>query len=285
MDRINNKFDIDENGNIVNGDKYKIINNEGGGDCFFYSLIDSGIDLVYHDSVYNLNKFNGNRNEFVSKLRKIVVDYIKKEVSEGKINIMDWSIIANSWKGNIAINNYESWFKAMTTNYYWADDYIISSLVKIFNFVPIIISANKPNKIYCGYGIFQGKVNINQDESIFEIYNDVDILKKSTYKFILIWYTNNTHYENVITKVNGSYKKIFNGYDELEKFNPNLTNKFIRECKFIKDEEAKKRRLNELMKGGSSNNYYYFKYKKYKNKYLKLKRHNKNKRHHHRKID
>ena len=32
---------------LITGQKYNAIQNNGGGDCFFYSIIDSGIPIIY----------------------------------------------------------------------------------------------------------------------------------------------------------------------------------------------------------------------------------------------
>lgn len=231
---IKKSFDLMINGNainIVDGQKYHAIYNIGGGDCFFHSIIDSNVQLVYKGELLN-KTYEYKRPEFVSKLREIAIQAIK-----------DKKII------NDQVDDQNKWYNDMRYSSYWADDYMISALCETFNITPVLIEPNgkvycgkitehkylSEHKLYCEY-FYDGDKNKFDTREVS--YNDPDKLKKSQDKFILIYYTTGVHYEAIYVKNNDTYIKYFNGFTEFNQYNKELANHIIKTCGFKTKEEA-----------------------------------------------
>lgn len=229
-----NRFDIDHLGRIIfhNKGKFIIKDNPGGGDCFFHSIIDSGI-LQFYDIFDDVK----NRKELVKMLRTIAINQIKEDLKSGNIVTLD--------------KNPNVWFNRMMNSSYWADDYMISAIQKAMRFRIILIGDN--GKIYCN-SPYERKIkikrnvleyyNIKRDDDYVYTYNSIEKMTNDGSPFIVIWYHLNVHFE--IVKLAESDKSIFVGYRSLRRNVPNLLKKYVNECRLISKPISCKRILNEL---------------------------------------
>lgn len=230
--------------NIIDGAdrKYNTIHNDGGGDCFFHSIIDSGVEINYNGQILN-DVYKDDKNAFIKKLREISIDTIKKD------QIINFNYL-----------NQKVWYTDMLLSSYWADDYMISALCKTLHITPVLIESTT-NMIYCGnFNIFKyestsqlvykffDKQGIEQTEKRVVKYNDIIKLKQSQDRFIIIYYHTQVHYEAVFTKHNDMYIKYFNGFGEFEQYNKELADHIIKSCGYTTKENAEKYTLNELIK-------------------------------------
>jgi hypothetical protein len=222
-------------------DKFLIVSNEGGGDCFFYSVIDSGIvELEPHE----------NRYSKVMQLRREVISIIDHELGVNRNTIFADNISWYQISQSIPVidtdpSRFEIWLNAMKYSSYWADDYMINALAQKYNFIPIMIDS-KDKKIYCGLLPFEGMTDLTPEEinrpmGISFTYNNLDSFKESQKKFILFWYYPGIHYENihVYDKNNHILIGVFQGYAQLNEFAPELVQKIINDCNLVTEDVAK----------------------------------------------
>ncbi|QKF94850.1 hypothetical protein QKU48_gp1392 [Fadolivirus algeromassiliense] len=177
---------------------YKIINNEGGGDCFFYSLIDSGIKLDINGVEYDLSdKGSYDRKDMVRHLRRMAIERIKaKKYNSADV---DWKIIRHDDK-TIKEGDFNAWYKAMEKSSYWANHYMISALMEP-NLLIIMINA-LDKKIYCFSpfeDILEGIDTKTGRPKIIK-YNSLEEFFKSNRTVIIMWYTPYIHFECVHVK-------------------------------------------------------------------------------------
>lgn len=227
-------FDITQNGDTVRNPHgtYSIIPNEGGGDCFFYSIIDSGI-LKFIPMFHHLN-----RHQCVSRLRTMAINQIKMEVHAK--NILPPS------------RNTQAWYARMERPGYWADDYMISAIQKVLNIRIILIRNN--GTIYCHSpyekvaripASFFSRLGIKRDADdgdYLYTFNSIEIFMQDTRPFILMYYTSDIHFECVAC----DGKRIFDGIMSLQRHAPKLVSKYIRECHLINKTKAGHDIIKEL---------------------------------------
>lgn len=226
-------FDITQNGIITQNPHgmYSIIPNEGDGNCFFYSIIDSGITQL-RPIFQNLN-----RNQCVTRLRAMAIHQIKTEVHAKNITP--------------PTSNVNMWYLRMERSSYWADDYMISAIQKVLDIRIILIRSD--GTIYCHSPYeklariphaFFGRLGIkrNDDEDYLFTYNSIEKFLQDIRPFILIYYTSDIHFECVAC--NG--RRIFDGVMGLQQCAPKLVSKYIRECHLVNKTEAGRDILKEL---------------------------------------
>lgn len=245
--RINKSFnisiDLNNKSAIVNGNNYNTVHNIGGGDCFFHSIIDSNIPMEYEGTLLN-DRYKNNKQQFITKLREITIQ-----------TIIDKQII------NYGYDDQAQWHNEMKKSSYWADDYMLSALCETFSITPVLIESNN-HKIYCGqfnknkyegkstikYS-FINKTGVEQTENRYVNFNDIDKLKQSNDRFVIIYYQTMVHYEVIYVKNNDIYIRHFNGFNEFETYNKNLAQHIIKNCEFNNKKEAEEIALRDLLKG------------------------------------
>ena len=191
--------------------KYNTIINESDGDCFFYSVIDSDVDLIY-DNINFRALYKGNRQALSNALRQMAIDRVKEYFRENPAFIPE----------NYA-NNIDRLYKAMESKDYWADDFMINATCDIFDITPIMINSDR-NQIYCGV-LQREKYGDN---------NSLELLQSIESKFILIYYHTDVHFEAIYVKDNyaDNYIKNFEGYYGFNLYNEEIMNSIIKKCKF-----------------------------------------------------
>jgi hypothetical protein len=210
--------------NLVSGNKYNAVKNNGGGDCFFYSLIDSGIPVTYKGE--NLNKkYKNNDKEFVLALRAITIDRI------------NWT------KPNVDTSQ-------MMNSTYWADNIMIAALSAEIDVMPILIESYN-NQIYCGIVTkvkYESESKITYKTHTRKVkFTNINKLKKSKDRFVLIYYQTAQHFEAVYTKTNNHYIKYFDGFNKFEQHNPEMAKHIINKCNFQTKAQAENDVLDALI--------------------------------------
>lgn len=270
---IKDAFNIKLNGDkikLISGNRYNVIGNEADGNCFFYSIIDSGVEIKYKNEILN-NKYENNRKGFVTALRQIAIDEIKHKNYEA--DGLDWGQITNSnyTDSKIIKGDINKWYDVMLKTGYWANQYMISNLCEAINITPILLeyyevkkliygddsilkqewiysNINKIKEISCGAAdkkkhnskidIMYGSDIIYNPKYFVDNYNDINALKKSNDKFILMWWQSQIHFETLYVKSNENYIGYFNTFSDFEKYNPELAKTFITKCNFISLSDA-----------------------------------------------
>lgn len=237
--------------------KYKILENEGGGDCFFYSVIDSGISFNYNGRLIKLGQIDHTeRRNMVKKLRQMVVTRIKEKVRNGvyKLNTLSWEQINDSAVGGqfIQPGNFTKWFSLMLTSGYWADEYMITTLAEIANFIPILINSDD-KLINCNVmksREFEQVLELPKgtqierftlDDSRKEYYDDFNLFSRTAKKIVFIDYIKLVHFRLIYT----DDKRSWDGFMDLD---DDMKNKIIKECHFKTKEQAEQDYKNELLK-------------------------------------
>ena len=137
----------------------------------------------------------------------------------------------------------------MINSSYWADTIMIEALCAEIDVTPVLIESQN-QKIYCDV-LAKGKYRHNstikhENETRIIEYNDIDKLKKSTDKFVLIYYQTEFHFEAIYTKENDYYITYFNGFNEFQAKNPEMANHIITVCRFKTKKEAEIETLEQL---------------------------------------
>jgi len=234
---INNKF------HLIPGTKYNAIYNSGGGDCFFHSIIDSGIQIK-NDSGEILNtKYKNDRLGFVKALRQLAVDRIKF------LHITNYNYA-----------NQTDWHNKIINTNEWADNHTIAALCQEIAVTPIILEV-PTNIIICGIATsskYESTIKIPYDnDNITHTlkFNDLDRLKASSNRFVIIYHQKDFHFEAIYVKHGGDYIKSFDKFADFEKYNLGLATNFISMCELmtpgnelIKEIETQENALKKLEK-------------------------------------
>lgn len=191
--------------------KYNTIENNGGGDCFFYSVIDSDVDLI-HNNINLRIKNNGDIKKIVKEMRGIAISKVKEYFRYNP------AFIPENYSDNIS-----KLYEEMSESKYWADDFMINAICDIFDITPIMIDSES-RQIYCGV-LQREKYGDN---------NSLDLLQNIKSKFILIYYHTNIHFEAIYVKDESSneYIKNFEGYYGFEFYNKEIMDSIIKKCNF-----------------------------------------------------
>lgn len=210
-----------------------IVANAGGGDCFFYSIIDSGITITYNGVEYDLSLYKNDstqRDAMVKLLREIAIERIKNKYNNDPSDL-SWDQICGHGYAHIKTGSdpkqwLENWYKAMTESKYWANEYIVSALMG--DDLLFLLINSSTHDFYCvnpfDEQIFGVDTNNGNDKYI--TFNSFDEFTDSNRKQIFIWYEPGIHFEYI------------DGIHEDESTHSQLISKYVSDCKLITKTKA-----------------------------------------------
>ena len=238
--------------NTTNG--YTIIPNAGGGDCFLYSVIDSGIPLIIGGvnlRTTSLDLVLSLRQIAISGVRDMLRDTpnnpnftlglyetaLSNSRSSGKeirlaynmnnISHANYVYDKNHWNNE----QFEQWYELMKTSNYWADNYMIAGLCDKLNIICILVHSTT-KIIDCQ--LLDMLTDIRKlvhipgkdlgDNSKEVAYTNVDDLQNRG--FIIVNYIPRLHFESI----RKSDKGFFHNYAEFVADNKELNELFIETC-------------------------------------------------------
>lgn len=185
--------------NELTNERWQVVANAGGGDCFFLSLCQSGVSI---QTLENPTSINPSDSTCVNSIREFIANHITEETYKTRMAIPADIEHAPPESARKSIEAFKEYVK---TSRYYADEMAISILQEKTNLYPIIINRDlryTPNKpvIKCH----------STNASL------IDLQKK---QFVILNHIEGGggHYELIQFKMNDIWKSVFSIFDELPK--------------------------------------------------------------------